>query len=155
MLTATEFQRYFEGGKSMTVATADGTGLPTACRAVGMRLDADGRGVVVYLPLATAPKSIANIATNGRIAICVSDVIDHSTLQLKGMRRAVRVACPDEAAVVTRWLHAFTDQLDRIGMPKCVTLGLSHWPAFAIEVDIDELYEQTPGPRAGVLVGRR
>jgi hypothetical protein len=35
------------------------------------------------------------------------------------------------------------------GVPRRVTRSFAHWPAFAIEIDVDPVFEQTPGPRAG------
>ena len=46
-------------------------------------------------------------------------------------------------------LDGLADALDRIGVPRRVTRSFAHWPAFAIEIDVDQVFEQTPGPRAG------
>ncbi len=46
-------------------------------------------------------------------------------------------------------LDGLAEVLDRIGVPRRVTRSFAHWPAFAIEIDVDDVFEQTPGPRAG------
>lgn len=155
MLASEEIRRYLDGGKSMTAATVDASGVPAVCRAVGVRIADDGEGFTVYLPVATAPKSVANIATNGRVALCVSDVIDHSTVQLKGRSRGVRIAQGDEQGFVEAWHAAFIEHLAEIGMPRPLARGLSCWPAFAVDVALEAAYEQTPGPRAGALMRSR
>jgi hypothetical protein len=136
------------------VATVDAARVPVCCRAVGLRVDG-GQAVTVYLPVATAAETVANLATNGRIAIVSSDPIDHRTLQIKGRSRAVRVAREDEREAVTRWLEAFAEVVYAIGMPRELPMTLTHWPAFAVEVEVDALFDQTPGPRAGCVVSQR
>jgi hypothetical protein len=43
--------------------------------------------------------------------------------------------------------------LEQIGLPPHVTMSVAHWPAFAIDVSVEEVFDQTPGPRAGVAIG--
>jgi hypothetical protein len=69
--------------------------------------------------------------------------------QLKGTSRTARLARDDEEAFVRSRLDGLADVLDRIGVPRRVTRGFAYWPAFAIEMDVDQIFEQTPGPRAG------
>jgi hypothetical protein len=40
--------------------------------------------------------------------------------------------------------------LDAIGLPRRVTHRIAHWPAFAIEMTVEQIFDQTPGPKAGV-----
>jgi hypothetical protein len=155
MLSDPGVRAQFKEGRSLTVATADGAHVPAICRAVGLQVDKGGQAVTVYLPVATAAETVANLATNGRIAIVSSDVLDHRTLQIKGRSRAVRVAGEEERAAVTRWLEAFAEVIYGIGMPRAVMMSLSHWPAFAVEVEVDAVFDQTPGPRAGCVVRQR
>jgi hypothetical protein len=46
-------------------------------------------------------------------------------------------------------LEAFVDVIERIGVPKRTARTLAHWPAFAIEIRVEEIFDQTPGPNAG------
>ena len=39
--------------------------------------------------------------------------------------------------------------LNTIGYPLRVTRSVTYWPAFALEMRVDEIYEQSPGPKAG------
>lgn len=142
-------------GPSIVVGTVDADNHPSACRAVAIEARADRQGLTLYLPLATSAEAIANIASNGRVAITISRPADHRTIQIKGRSERVRVATADEASVVTGSIEAFADTLDDIGLPRGLTRRLASWPAFAVEVQVEALFEQSPGPRAGAMVKSR
>ena len=139
-------------GLSVVVGTADARGTPSCCRAVGLVVDASAQGVTVYLPVMTSAAVIADIATTGRVAIVSSNPVDHSTVQIKGCRRLVRVAGAEDLPVVRDLLDRLADTLETVGLSKRLSRSLAHWPAFAVEVDVDTVFDQTPGPRAGNLV---
>jgi hypothetical protein len=61
----------------------------------------------------------------------------------------VRLARPDEADFVSSRLLAFAETLNQVGVPKRVARMVTAWPAFAIDMQIDQIFEQTPGPHAG------
>jgi hypothetical protein len=75
--------------------------------------------------------------------------LDHHSLQFKGRAAVVRLARDDEASVVRRGFNGFAELLNDIGIPPRVTNAVTRWPAFAIEMQVQEVYDQTPGPKAG------
>ena len=75
--------------------------------------------------------------------------MDHCATQLKGMTIETRLAREDEASFVRGRLDAFADVLDSIGVPKGLTRAVAHWPAFAVSMRVEQVFEQTPGPNAG------
>jgi hypothetical protein len=140
-----------EGGVSVFIGTADANGRPACCRAVALVPSADLETMTVYAPVATAQETIANLATTRRIAIGLSRVPDHTSLQIKGLMRAVRLARADEAEIVERQLGDFAGRLADLGLPRHMTRRINHWPAFAIDVTVEQVFDQTPGPKAGSL----
>jgi hypothetical protein len=155
MLTDETLLAQLAPGRSVLVGTADVSGWPACCRGIAILVDPDGQGVTVYVPVATGAETVANVASTGRIAIICSEPVSHSTLQLKGRTRAVRVAAEHEAPAMNAWFDRFTDVLASIGLPRGISRAMSRWPAFAIEVAVEAVFEQTPGPRAGALVKSR
>jgi hypothetical protein len=119
---------------------------------VGLVVDPDAQGVTVFLPVVTSAVVIADIATTGRVAIVSSNALDHATVQLKGRRRLVRVAGAADLPIVRDLLERLAETLERVGLSKRLSRSLAHWPAFAVEVDVEAVFDQTPGPRAGNLV---
>jgi len=61
----------------------------------------------------------------------------------------VKMAPPEDEPFVTKRLHEFADVLDLLGLPRKVTHRIAHWPAFAIDVTVEQVFDQTPGPKAG------
>lgn len=138
-----------ESGTSIFLGTIGSDGRPLCCRAIAIRSDNNLATVTVYLPIATSRETLANLATTHRIAVVVTKPIEHATVQLKGRSRDARFARADEETFVKSRLEGFADVLDRLGIPRRVTRSIAHWPAFAIEVDVEDIFDQTPGPRAG------
>jgi hypothetical protein len=140
-----------EGGTSIILGTVDADGMPAACRGVALHSSADDVSTVtVYIPVDSGQETIANIATTRRIAIVASHPPTHTSVQLKGTTRSVRLARRDEEEFVRSRKAAFAESLELLGVPQRITWSVAHWPAFAVEVVVDEVFEQTPGPNAGV-----
>ncbi|MGZ8869270.1 MAG: hypothetical protein ACXW2P_13080 [Thermoanaerobaculia bacterium] len=141
--------RCLEGGTSILLSTVDSRGVPACCRAIAVNSGDGFRSMTVYLPVATTREIIANVASTKRLAISVSHPLDYDTVQLKGTTTAVRLANDDEQALVEKRLGEFADVLSEIGLPRKITRSITHWPAFAIEMNVEQVFDQTPGPKAG------
>jgi hypothetical protein len=148
MLNA-RLQRCLEAGLSILVGVADAHGVPTCCRGYALRSTDELETVTVYVPLATSHETIQALATTGRLAVGATHPADHSATQLKGVATETRLAREDEAAFLRERISAFADMLDAFGVPKRVSSRIIYWPAFAVTMRVEEIYEQTPGPRAG------
>jgi hypothetical protein len=131
------------------VGTVDRHGMPACCRAIALTSNDDLASVTTYVPVATSQTIIANIALSHRMAVVVTHPIDHFSVQLKGITSAARLARDDEAPLMNERLEQLADVLHSLGVPRRVTRAVAHWPVFAIEMRVEEIYEQTPGPRAG------
>jgi hypothetical protein len=137
------------------VGTVDPSGWPSCCRGVAIVVHPDREGVTVYVPVATAAETMANIASNSRVAVVSSEPVSHSTVQLKGRARGVRVAGEDEAETLEAHFGRLVDTLDSVGLPRRISRTMTRWPAFAVDLAVEAVFEQTPGPRAGALVTAR
>lgn len=138
-----------EPGVSVIVGSVDASGNPSCCRAVGLKSVDDLATVTVFVPVATSHETIDNVGTTRRIAVVTTHPISHCATQLKGVVERTRPARADEEAFVREHLGGFGGVLNAIGYPPRVTRSVAHWPAYALEVRVDEIYEQSPGPKAG------
>ena len=136
-------------GTSIFVGTIAADGTPMCCRAIALHSDDGLSTATIYVPIATSRETLANLATTRRLAVVVTRPIEHQSVQLKGTSRTARLAREDEEGLVLSYLESLADVLDGIGIPRRATRAFAHWPAFAIEMQIDQIFEQTPGPRAG------
>lgn len=144
-----KLQRFIEGGISVFVGTADADKIPTCCRAIAFTTRDNFETVTVYVPAATGQETIANVATTRRVAIAATEPLSHGSIQIKGVSRGVKLAPAADEEFVRMRLHQFADVLAELGLPRRVTHRVTYWPAFAIEVSVEEVFDQTPGPKAG------
>lgn len=141
-----------DGGTSVLVGSADAGAVPACCRGIAVDTDRSLAKATVYVPVATSRDVVANAATTKKLAVMITRVVEHVGVQLKGTVQTIRLAADDEAPFVRRRLNEFADVLDELGLPRRIFRSVAHWPAFAIEVTVEEIYDQTPGPRAGASV---
>jgi hypothetical protein len=144
-----DLRRFTTEGCSVVVGTVDAEGVPAACRAIAITADDDLARLTVYLPVATANQTIANIATTRRLAVAASRPADHATVQFKGSTVGVRLAREEEAALLRSRLDDFGSYLLMIGVPASLLARINHWPAYAVEMTVEQAFDQTPGSNAG------
>ena len=137
---------------SILVGSADASGGPACCRGVALVPAPDLATATVYVPVATSRDVLANAATTKRLSVVSSHPIDHTSVQLKGIVQNIRLARDDEAPLVRGRLGEFVNVLAQIGVPRQLASSMSCWPAFALEMSVEELYDQTPGPKAGTAI---
>jgi hypothetical protein len=144
-----ELLDFLESGVSLLVGTRDARLRPACTRAMGVRADRARPAVTLFVPEVAAPRMLANLDDNGRIAVTVSRPIDHRSIQLKGRCTGHRPAEPGERALQERYLAAYFEALRSVGLPLRLLRRFVWWPSVAVEFEVDSLYEQTPGPSAG------
>ena len=135
---------------SLYAGTVGADGVPTGCRAIALTSSGDLATITVYVPMATSRELIAGVAATKRLAVVATYPPDHATVQLKGTASSVRLAEEGERELIQDRVDGFAEVLHRLGYPLRVARAITHWPAFAIDVKVEELYEQTPGPKAGM-----
>jgi hypothetical protein len=138
-----------EGLVAVHVATRDASLVPDEVMGAAALLDAEGRRLTVYLPVATSAASLANLRDNGAIAVVLSQPLTHRTVQLKGRAAEIRPARKDEREEVLAFAAAFDAEVETIGLPPAMVRRRTKWPCHAVTFAISEAWEQTPGPRAG------
>jgi hypothetical protein len=141
--------RCLEPGLSILVGTADAAGTPSCCRGIALESRDGFETVTVYLPVATSHETIHNLATTRRLAVVATHPRDNFATQFKGTTGEARLARDDEQAFLRARLDAFADVLDRVGVPRHLTRSVAHWPAFAVTMRVEHVFDQTPGPNAG------
>jgi hypothetical protein len=142
-------QKCIGPGIALFIGTVDADGIPSCCRAIALTTKDDFDTLTIYVPAATSQETMANVATTRRAAIVCVEPRSHDSVQIKGVTRGVRLAPPEDKAFVIARLEDFADALDELGLPKRLTRSVAHWPAFAIDVSVEQVFDQTPGPKAG------
>ena len=143
---------FLEEGLSIHIGTRDATLQPEGGRAAAVRVSQDGRQLLVYVPEAAFSRIRPNIEANGFAAIGFGRPVDDRACQVKGHVTSIRPATDDDKAIVTGQWEGFMRQLEMIGIPRGLAANWSMWPAVALTVQVTAVFEQTPGPQAGVAI---
>lgn len=122
---------------------------PAGCRAAAVKVEDDGRHVVVYLPKAASPHVFDNLRTNGRAAVSMARPSDDRAVQLKGLMLFSWDAKPEEEELARSQWNGFLGQLDAIGLPGAATSSWKIFPCVAVRIKVTAVFNQTPGPDAG------
>lgn len=133
----------------MQLASRDGSLMPESVRAVGYRIDPERRTLRVLVPHATAARTVENLRAHPRAALSASHPPDHRSLQLKGHVVGITDADEDDRAAALRYQGAAIPLLETVGVPRSLQRRVVWWPAWAIEIAVTDIFDQTPGPGAG------
>lgn len=148
-----ELATFLQSGISILFGTRDER-LCTDCgRAMGARVEKGGAELTVFLPNATAGRSLANLRQHPQLAVCFCRVIDHHSIQLKGQAVAIRAATAKDRATIDRYRAALAESWAFIGVPAAFTRRMRHWPCHAVRMRVESIFIQTPGPGAGGPLG--
>lgn len=144
-----ELAAFLQEGVGIHIGTRNQGRQPNGARAIAVVVEADGAHLVVYVARVAAARILPDLEANGQAAVSFGRPIDDRACQVKGEFTGVRDATDDErAAVLAQW-DGFLGSLERIGIPRAATRTWVTWPAVAIRLRANALFNQTPGPGAG------
>src|SRR5262245_14222057 len=134
------------------LATRDAQNRPEAVEAVVLELDAEAGIAEIGADSRFVRKTIANLEDNGRLAVVITRAWkDHKSVQIKGRCLEVRGPVVDPERIGPR-TEVLATVLPTFGVPESVADNfrkLRHDPHYLVRMQIDEVFEQTPGPGAG------
>ena len=144
---------FLELGLAIHIGTRNNQMEPNGCRVTAVRVEDQGRHLVVYIPKAASPSVVDDLRANGQAAVSVARPADDRAVQVKGELVSMRDAeASEESFVLAQW-KGFLAQLDMIGLAgSASTLTWSMWPCVAITIRVTHVFSQTPGPDAGAVL---
>lgn len=144
---------FLELGLAIHIGTRNNQMEPNGCRVTAVRVEDQGRHLVVFIPKAASLSVIDDLRANGQAAVSVARPADDRAVQVKGEFVSMRdAAAAEEAFVLAQW-KGFLTQLDMIGLAgSASTLTWSVWPCTAITIRVTQVFSQTPGPDAGAVL---
>lgn len=144
-----ELVEFVASGVDVYVATRDAALEPESMLAMGARIHDDGRSLTVYLPEALSRPTLVNLDDNGQIAITITRPRDHRSVQIKGRMARVRASTSADRELQAVYRAALVEGFAAVGIPRSATRRLVWWPSVAVEVQVSDVFMQTPGPGAG------
>ena len=148
--------RFLEERASLGFAgTRDANLVPAGHRVPGWHVDQSGRTLTVLIPEVSAPRLLEALRDNGRIALTFEEIGTHETYQVKGRYLSHRPVASADVARAGATRERFARSLRSLYADEHLT-GLMAAsipsPSLAIEVGVDEVFIQTPGPGAGARI---
>jgi hypothetical protein len=125
--------------------------VPFGHRVSGWRVGADHRTMTVLFPDEFLPRLMESLQENRELAVTVEAFPSHETYQFKGhylSHRDVDGADVEAAARLRRrWVKSL--RMLYSDAPDDVLRGFVSQPSLAVDVEVLEIFLQTPGPGAG------
>ena len=142
-----------EGPAFLKVGVRDASLRPAQVVAVGAQVHDDRQTVTVFVPAARVERILPQLVENGRIAVAAG-MASHEAYQVKGTYLSSRpTGDADQARLVTRRASLLAALLEA-GYPEAIarplTQGFAWTPSMAITFRVQEVFQQTPGPGAGI-----
>jgi hypothetical protein len=145
--------RFLEQQASVAVAgTRDRQLVPAGHRVCGWRVGDGGRTLTAYIGESSAVQFIDAMLDNGQIAITFEEVGTLETYQLKGRYLSHAAIPPDGHDLTARLRERFVTGLRSLYMNDHLAnlfRASIPPPAIAVEMEVHEVFLQTPGPGAG------
>ena len=144
---------FVEGGCGMVVAAVSPDGTPCVARGWGLAVLDHERALIRLLVPSDDTTLVEHLGEGGRLAVTAGNLRTYRAIQLKGQSLGIEEATEADLALGQRYIDAFfADMLAVNGVvrnlcERFVPVGLA-----ACTAEIEELYDQTPGPGAGVAL---
>lgn len=137
-----------DSGPAMLGASRGEDLRPEAFRVWGAFVADDG--LLRRLVSSDAGRSLESLATNGDVAVTFTDIKTFRSRQAKGrVVGGVEPAGPADADALRRYHDRFCQNLQEIGHPRALGERMRPFAVFAVWVQVEELFDQTPGRVAG------
>jgi len=147
-----ELAAFLEQGVGIHIGTRNDQPHPSGARAVAAKVEGGGSHLVVYVAEIAAVRLRADLESNGQAAVVFGRPEDERSCQVKGVLVEIRSATDSERPMLQKQWDGFLTQLEMIGIPRVSATNWTTWPAVAIRLKVTTIFEQTPGPQAGVQI---
>jgi hypothetical protein len=131
--------------------TRDRDLVPYGHKVCGWRVGSDQRTMTAFVSEDFTPRLVESLQENGELAVTVEEFPSHETYQFKGRYLRDRPVGPGDLEVVERIRRRFVRSMRPImaDVPEEALSRFVSSPALAVEFEVLEIYQQTPGPGAG------
>jgi hypothetical protein len=150
-----KIMRFLEERASVGFAgTRDRNLVPSGHRVCGWQIDGSGRTITAFMSEASSPRLLETLQDNGRIALTFEEIATHETYQIKGRYLRHRPVRPAEIDIADIARERFARSLRSLYDEHVSALLAASIPApdLAVDVGVDEVFLQTPGPGAGARI---
>ena len=141
-----------EAGAGFVVGTVAPDGTPCATRAWSAEVIDDDQRRVRFMVSADEAVVIENLQGAG-VCLTAAHVATFRSVQWKGQVVAIEPPTANDLAIAEAHTTRFFDAVNRIdGTPFELLDRMRPIEVLAVEMIVDEIYDQTPGPGAGAAL---
>jgi hypothetical protein len=142
---------------SMNVAARDAQNRPAIARGLGCRVSDDRLRITVFLSTTHSAQVLQCLRENGVIAMAVTRPKTHETYQFKGRVLDIAPLSDEDRAAMAAYQDSLVEELGNIGYRPEFTRMLVAGGEDGVAVVFEplEMFNQTPGPKAGEKLGER
>jgi hypothetical protein len=151
MQVSARIAQFIQGPTFGLVATRNAKLRPHIGRAFGAFVVPPGNAVTFYLPQAESEQTLDNLNRTGNVAATFADAPTLECYQLKGRFKGVQPATPADEARQDAYLAALAARVIKFYEPVYVK-GFRHRPFLSVTFEVDSMFDQTPGPKAGAEI---
>ena len=131
------------------VGSRDENMIPLTRQCWGEDLRAMKDIIIIYVVQAQFELMLKNFQHNSRISVTLSEPYNHTSYQLKGQFLKARAMTKDDAALQQQHRVNLEGMISSLGYSKEQAERYVCHADLAIEIKIEKIFNQTPGPRAG------
>lgn len=143
-----DISRLLAGGAAMVVATVGADGTPTLTRGWGPSYDPEFGLLTLGVTAPAGSPTLANLESNGAVAVTASDPLSYETVQVKGVVDQVGAPSEQDRIRAHDHLERFVAAVAQLGITSGAD-GLFLGDLRTVRFKIRETYVQTPGEDAG------
>jgi hypothetical protein len=144
-----ETRAFVEAGNALIIGTVGAAGDPCATRGWGLTVLPEPMQIRVLLD-GSDLTTVAHVAAGGPIAVTAASIRTLESVQLKGRALGVEPADDDDLARADRYCTAMFSDIHGTDFTPLELLEQLRPPSFvACTVEVEEAFDQTPGPNAG------
>ena len=134
------------------VAGLDEAGHPEMSRCFGFTFEAEENTLTVYTFTKDFQKMGDHLAAGDKISIALSNAQNFKTVQFKGTLNQIYDTPEQEMAIPRSCNKKQADIMASWGVSKQVFANWSFEQSVTVVMDVNEMYDQTPRPKAGAKI---
>jgi hypothetical protein len=130
--------------------------VPSICWGMGCHVHEDARSVTVWVLRAQAGSVLADLVANGQVSVVFAVPYTAASIQVKGHDARVRAASAADAPLLRGFVRNMVREIALVHFPEELTRTVFEQELdalVALEFTASQVFEQTPGPGAGLPIG--
>jgi hypothetical protein len=154
VLLPNQLKQFVLEPKFYWLATRNDEFLSEAHRVLGLRISGPD-SLQIFIYQGTGAQSIKNLQSNKLVSFSITNAFNFESYQIKGRLLELRPASNEEEQFMADYIQEISKMVAALGLPYAegvVVAQTKYQPAWSIEFEIDQIFDQTPKIGTGKLL---